>query len=62
MTMLNREAVSVSADQVLSKIEMTTLSPDKKGNQKKVLKEFKLRLAKLGGYLARASDGPQETK
>lgn len=60
MTMLNREAQHLSAKFALSEIEtkiLDHLKPDKKFI-KNSLSKYMLKIAKLGGYLARSSDPP----
>lgn len=60
MTMLNREGQSLSPKLALSEIELKILDhlkPDKK-TTKNTLSKYILKIAKLGGYLARSSDPP----
>lgn len=62
MTMINRESSSCSAKVALTKGEMYLLDKLVKnkaqGSSKKSLKDYLVKIAKLGGYLARASDPP----
>lgn len=60
MTMLNREGQSLSPKLALSELELRILDhlkPDKKIT-KNTLSKYILKIAKLGGYLARSSDPP----
>lgn len=64
MTMLNRESQDLSPQFALSDIETKILDhvkPDKTPD-KKTLSNYILKIAKLGGYLARASDPPPGNK
>ncbi len=60
MTMLNRQSQNISPKFALSEVEtkiLDHLKPDKK-KIKKSLSDYLLKIAKLGGYLARAADPP----
>ncbi len=60
MTMLNRETLNLSPKLALSELELKILDhvkPDKKPI-KSNLSKYILKIAKLGGYLARSSDPP----
>jgi len=60
MTMLNRESQTLSPKLALSEIEIKILDhlkPDKKAT-KNNLSKYILKIAKLGGYLARSTDPP----
>ena len=60
MTMLNREGINLPGKVAFSDIEMKILDklkPDKK-TIKSSLSNYILKIAKLGGYLARTSDSP----
>ena len=64
MTMLNRESQTLAPQFAFSDIETKILDhakPDK-GPVKKTLSNYILKIAKLGGYLARASDPPPGNK
>lgn len=64
MTMLNRESQNLAPQFALSEIETKILDyakPDK-APVKKNLSSYILKIAKLGGYLARASDPPPGNK
>jgi hypothetical protein len=61
MTMLDREAKDPSPNLVLSEMEVKILDelrPDKKIPAVKTLSHYILKIAKLGGYLARKNDPP----
>jgi hypothetical protein len=63
MTMINRESESISPLIALTKTEikiLDNLKPDSKN--KKNLSAYLLKIAKLGGYLARNSDSPPGNK
>jgi len=67
MTMINRESQELPAKIALTEKEMLildTLKPDRKsGSQRKNnLSDYILKIAKLGGYLARSSDPPPGNK
>ncbi len=68
MTMLNRAGSGMSAGHVFSKIERQLLDhlvPDRPVNRavKKIsLSSYITKLARLGGYLARADDPPPSNK
>lgn len=60
MTMLNREGSNLPAQLVLSEVEMKILNhlkPDLRPT-KSNLSKYLLKIAKIGGYLARSSDPP----
>lgn len=64
MTMLNRESQNLSPRFALSDVEtkiLDHLKPDKE-RIKKTLSSYIVKIAKLGGYLARASDPPPGNK
>lgn len=63
MTMLNRSAPNASPEFVLTKAEIQLLDrlvKDKKpvSTQRKTLSHYLIKIARLGGYLARANDPP----
>ena len=60
MTMLNRESENLSPKLALSKIEIKILDHLKPGKKftTNTLSKYILKIAKLGGYLARSSDPP----
>jgi len=61
LTMINRTAPDIPAELVLSKIERDTLDklkPDKWSNLQKPLSSYIMKIAQLGGYMARNSDPP----
>ncbi|WP_420969524.1 IS4 family transposase [Bradyrhizobium sp. B120] len=63
MTMLNRAAPNASPEFVLTKAEIQLLDrlvKDKKpvSTQRKTLSQYLIKIARLGGYLARANDPP----
>jgi len=61
LTMINRVAPMVPPQLALTEIEITTLDrlrPDKEPNVPKSLTGYILKIARLGGYLARAQDPP----
>ena len=67
MTMINRESQNLPAAVALTEKEiliLDTLKPDKKPNSKKQknLSDYLLKIAMLGGYLARSSDPPPGNK
>ena len=62
--MLNRESQDIPPQFALSDVEtkiLDHLKPDKEPI-KKTLSSYTLKIAKLGGYLARASDPPPGNK
>jgi hypothetical protein len=64
MTMMNREAQSISPKAVLTEDEIQILDhlkPDRE-NTPRTLSKYILKIAKLGGYLARNSDPPPGNK
>lgn len=71
MTMVHRETTSASPDiaftqteiQILNQLVPSKARPtDKKNKERKSLSIYTLKLAKLGGYLARAQDSPPGNK
>jgi hypothetical protein len=63
MTMINRAAPSARPELALTRIEITLLDqlvPDKNGRPpgEKPLSSYLIKIARLGGFLARASDPP----
>ncbi|MCD9825291.1 IS4 family transposase, partial [Bradyrhizobium japonicum] len=63
MTMLNRSAPNASPEFVLTKAEIQLLDrlvKDKNpaSTQRKTLSHYLIKIARLGGYLARANDPP----
>jgi hypothetical protein len=61
MTMLNRSAPDASPDLALTKAEITVLDRlvnDKPQARRKTLSHYLTKIARLGGYLARANDPP----
>jgi len=60
MTMINRECENIPAEAALTNNEieiLDILKPDNK-TRKKFLRDYIIKIAKLGGYLARNSDAP----
>lgn len=61
LTMINRTAPMAPPQLALTEVEITTLDrlrPDKDANSQKSLSNYILKIARLGGYLARAHDPP----
>lgn len=61
MTMINRTAPDVTANVVFTDLELRLLDAlvkDKAGHRDKTLATYLVKLARLGGYLARANDSP----
>jgi hypothetical protein len=61
MTMLNRSAPDAPPNLALSDTEISVLDrlvSDKSGSRRKTLSDYLTKIARLGGYLARASDPP----
>src|SRR6266496_4087332 len=63
MTMLNRSASDAPSDLALSEVEIALLDhlvkdKDQKPLQRKTLSHYLTKIARLGGYLARANDPP----
>ena len=61
LTMINRVAPTAPPQLALTKVEIRTLDklrPDKIANLQKPLSDYILKIARLGGYLARAQDPP----
>jgi len=61
LTMINRAAPMALPQLALTDVEITTLDrlrPDKDPNSQKSLSSYILKIARLGGYLARAQDPP----
>lgn len=61
LTMINRVAPMAPPQLALTELEITTLDrlrPDKEPNVQKSLSGYILKIARLGGYLARAQDPP----
>jgi hypothetical protein len=61
LTMINRTAPSAPPQLALTKVEIRTLDqlkPNKKENSKRSLSSYIVKIACLGGYLARAHDPP----
>lgn len=61
ITMMNREIESAPASIALSDEEIKILDhlfPQSDNRRRKILSEYTLKIAKLGGYLARSSDPP----
>ena len=63
MTMLNRSASDAPSDLALSEVEIALLDHlvkdrDQKPLQRKTLSHYLTKIARLGGYLARANDPP----
>jgi hypothetical protein len=63
MTMLNRSASDAPSDLALSEVEIALLDHlvkdrDQKPLQRKTLSHYLIKIARLGGYLARANDPP----
>jgi hypothetical protein len=61
MTMLNRAAPDASPDLALTTAEIRVLDnlcADQVATKRKTLSHYLTRIAKLGGYLARATDPP----
>jgi len=59
--MINRTAPRAPPQLALTEVEITTLDrlrPDKDANSQKSLSNYILKIARLGGYLARAHDPP----
>ena len=64
MTMINRESESISAKSALTPTEIKTLDLLKpnKVKAKQVLSDYIIKIAKLGGYIGRATDPPPGNK
>lgn len=64
MTMINRESESLSAKVALTPTEIKTLDQLKpsKSKAKPILSDYIIKIAKLGGYIGRASDPPPGNK
>lgn len=61
MTMMNRVAPAASPVIVLTKVEtrlLDRLVPEKRANRKAMLSTYLVKIARLGGYLARTKDSP----
>ncbi|MCJ8352378.1 IS4 family transposase [Moritella sp.] len=61
LTMINRAAPTAPPQIALTTVEIQTLDklrPDKVANSQKLLSNYILKIARLGGYLARAQDPP----
>ncbi len=58
MTMINRCCPNASPRLALTDIEIKILNEAVKDNKNKKLSDYLIKIAKLGGYLARASDPP----
>ncbi len=61
MTMLNRSAPEAPPTLALTDIEIVVLdhlANDKPQDRRKMLAHYLLKIARLGGYLARAGDAP----
>lgn len=63
ITMINRTAPNASAEVALTKAEIDLLDHavedrDKKSSRTKTLSHYLTKIARLGGYLARANDPP----
>jgi hypothetical protein len=63
MTMLNRSAPDAPPDIALTQVEIDLLdrlmkNKDQKRSRRKTLSHYLIRIARLGGYLARANDPP----
>ncbi len=61
MTMLSRDSKDLPANLILSDVEikiLDNLQPERKKSEIKTLSHYLIKIAKLGGYLARASDSP----
>lgn len=61
LTMINREVKDIPAEIVLSEVEtklLDKLVPDNSPKKTSSLQNYLIKIAKLGGYLARASDPP----
>ena len=62
--MINRESESISAKSALTPTEIKTLDLLKpnKVKAKQVLSDYIIKIAKLGGYIGRATDPPPGNK
>ena len=61
MTMMNRVAPAVSPLVALTDVEtqlLDTLLPERPKRRKATLSTYLIKIARLGGYLARANDSP----
>lgn len=58
MTMISREGSSVTNSLGITSIERIVLDKLKPDSSPSTLSSYYLKIAKLGGYLARASDAP----